>query len=104
LAKLDLSRRVAIGVPNFLSALFVVAESDLVSAVPERMAALFAHKLALEIFEPPFALPGFRMLMHWHERVQLDPAHVWLRAQVAAVAAALPTPHRNKPRSEPRPK
>lgn len=99
LADLSLRRRVAVGVPNFLSALFAVADSDLVCAVPERLATVFAKRLSLEIVQPPVVLPGFSMLMFWHERIQHDPAHVWMRSQVAEVAADLDTLRGYKRRS-----
>jgi DNA-binding transcriptional LysR family regulator len=89
LAKLGLTRRVGLAVPNFLAAPFAIAQSDLVATLPERIALLFSRSLPLEIVEPPVAVPGFRMFMYWHERAHHDPAHAWLRAQIANAAAAL---------------
>lgn len=41
------------------------------------------HTINLEVVEPPLTVPGFEMLMLWHERVHRDPAHQWLRGHIA---------------------
>jgi hypothetical protein len=38
---------------------------------------------ALRVVAPPIEVPGFEMLMLWHERSHRDPGHAWLREQVA---------------------
>jgi DNA-binding transcriptional LysR family regulator len=52
-----------------------LATSDLVAVVPERL----VKKASLAGGGPPVPLPGFDMLMLWHERLHRDPAHQWLR-------------------------
>ncbi len=76
LAKSGLSRRVVLSVPHFLFMLEALATSDLVAVVPER---LVKKAGALQVVDPPVPLPGFDMLMLWHERLHRDPAHQWLR-------------------------
>jgi DNA-binding transcriptional LysR family regulator len=83
LAKLGRSRRVVLSVPHFLFMLEVLASSDLVAVLPER---LVRASTQLQVIEPPIEVPGFDILMMWHERVQRDPAHQWLRQQMLAVA------------------
>jgi len=58
----------------------VLANTDLVAMVPSR---LVEGNAALQIVEPPVDVPGFDMLMLWHERVHRDPAHRWLREHMA---------------------
>ncbi|MCB9739531.1 MAG: LysR family transcriptional regulator [Deltaproteobacteria bacterium] len=80
-------RRVAMMLPSFLVVPHVVAASDLVVTLAARLADAFAHALPLQIVEPPVPLPGFRIVMRWHERHHRDPGHAWLRQQISAVAA-----------------
>ena len=53
LAELGLTRRIAVTVPNFLQALLLVAETDLVAAVPRRLAKCHAARFGLTLTEPP---------------------------------------------------
>lgn len=86
LARLGLDRRVTVGVPHFLSAPYIVLDSDLVATVPERLARLVSSSLNLEVREPPIPVPGFGVYLYWHRRFQDDPAHVWLRSQIVAAS------------------
>ncbi|MDN2487721.1 LysR family transcriptional regulator [Kosakonia sacchari] len=82
LAARGLTRNVVLSVPHFLFMLDVLARTDLVAVLPER---LVANTGALQVVDPPLDLPGFDMLMLWHERLHRDPGHKWLRQQVLAV-------------------
>lgn len=79
LAKLGLARDVVLSVPHFTVLTAMVASSDLVALLPERLVQ-GARELA--VVEPPLELAGFEMTMVWHERVHRDPAHAWLREQL----------------------
>lgn len=79
LAKRGLRRKVVLSVPHFLFMLDALANSDLVAVLPERLVKNIA---TLQVIAPPIALPGFDMLMLWHERQHRDPAHQWLREQL----------------------
>jgi len=81
-----LSRRVALQLPGFLVAPEVVARSDLIVTLAERVARRFAERLPLRVFAPPVPLPGFELEQVWHERVHVDPAHAWLRGEIALAA------------------
>ncbi len=89
LAALGKRRRVAMAVPHFLVAPHIVRESDLILTLATRLARLFAEPLELTVLRPPIALPSFTVSMMWHERAHHDPAHRWLREQIAAVAGEL---------------
>jgi DNA-binding transcriptional LysR family regulator len=54
--------------------------TDLVAMLPER---LVRANTALQVNEPPVRVPGYEMVMLWHERSHRDPAHRWLREHVA---------------------
>ena len=91
LAKLGKNRRVAVVVPHFLVAPFLVDRTDLVLTLAARIAKSLAASVNLRALPPPseLDLPGFDIRLFWHERDHVDPAHVWLRAQIAAVAKSL---------------
>lgn len=87
LAEAGLARHVALSVPHFLFLAKVLTETDLVAMAPER---LVRGNPALRTVEPPVSVPGFEMVMLWHERVHRDPAHRWLREQMLAAVASAP--------------
>jgi len=80
LAQHNMTRNVALSVPHFLFLESVLTSTDLVAMVPSR---LIHNNRALHAVEPPIEVPGFEMLMLWHERVHRDPAHQWLREHIA---------------------
>jgi DNA-binding transcriptional LysR family regulator len=87
LAKIHLERRVALRVPNFLSVGRVVAATDLIATLPERLARIVADEQGLVVVETPVAVPNFRMGLRWHERHRHDPAHRWFRSQILETAS-----------------
>jgi DNA-binding transcriptional LysR family regulator len=86
LAGRGLARRIVLRLPYFLVAPPVVARSDLIVTLPRRLARLAAASLPVVALEPPLPLPSFAIDQLWHERRQDDPAHAWLRREVAAAA------------------
>jgi len=89
LAQKGLTRQLAVLAPHFASVPFIVAESDLIATVPRRLALRFSKALKLQVLAIPFTLPPFRLAMLWHERVDSDPAHAWLRGLVVTTAGSL---------------
>ncbi len=79
-------RRVVLSVPHFLSAPEIVRRSDMV-----------ARSHGLQLRDAPIQPPGFEMAMSWHERVHVDPAHAWLRAQVVAAVSQVDAPQPRVP-------
>jgi DNA-binding transcriptional LysR family regulator len=80
LARLGMTRRVALSVPHFLFLASVLASTEMVAMVPSR---LVRGNTALQVVEPPLEVAGFEMVMLWHERSHRDPAHQWLRDLIA---------------------
>ena len=70
-------RRIAVSVPHFLFVPELLRQSDLVAMLPSRM--LSSRAYGLQVIEAPISVPSYDMLMVWHERSHLDPAHRWLR-------------------------
>ncbi|GKQ99568.1 LysR family transcriptional regulator [Aeromonas hydrophila] len=88
LTKLGLTRPVATLVPGFATALALVRGSDLVATVPEHhCAALLSDLVARPL---PFTLPGIRVALLWHPRLDADPAHRWLRTLIRDICAQSP--------------
>jgi DNA-binding transcriptional LysR family regulator len=53
LAEQGLTRRIALTVPNFVQAMLLVAETDLIAAMPGRLASIYAARFGLSLTEPP---------------------------------------------------
>jgi DNA-binding transcriptional LysR family regulator len=80
-----LRRRIAMSVPHFLVAPFIVASSDLVLTAPARLLAPFTGSLALRRVELPIKLAGYELSQVWAARSREDAGHRWLRATIAGV-------------------
>lgn len=96
LAEHGIRRRVARSVPHFLVAPFLVADSDAVVTMSERMAQRISPLLDLAVLEPPLTLPHYTLTMAWHERHDGDPAHRWLRDLLVRAASRLPALERRE--------
>jgi len=91
LAREGLQRRVTRMVPFFLSALHLVADTDCVLTVPERVARATAPRFGLRVLELPIEVPPYAFQQIWHPRNHADASHRWLReAFVAAAHASRP--------------
>lgn len=82
LAERGLRRRVALTVPHFLVAPFIVAASDLVLTAPERMLAEFRERLQLRRIQLPIKVPTYALTQVWSARTADDEAQRWLRSRV----------------------
>ena len=88
LADAGRTRRAAVTVTHFLLVPQIVAASDLVATLPERVAERVAERYPLVVHRSPVRPAGFTLAMSWHERSAADPARAWLRGVIADVAAA----------------
>ena len=87
-----LERRIALIVPHFLSAPFIVAKTDMLLSLPDRIARQFLALAPLSILPAPIELPVYELVMVWHPLRENDPAHRWLRQQISAVCKTLDEP------------
>lgn len=78
LAEQGRARRVALTVPNFMFALAVVAETDLITALPRRFAALHARRFGLVRREAPLPLGHFRLTAVAPQVAMMDAGLAWL--------------------------
>jgi DNA-binding transcriptional LysR family regulator len=83
LERLGVQRNIALRLPNFLGIGGLVASTDLVVTVPQRVAETLVRIAAVKTLPPPFQLPVFAIKQHWHERFQQDPANRWLRSLIS---------------------
>jgi len=80
-------RRAPVTVAHFLLVPEIVAATDLIATLPERVAERFAERYPLVVHRSPVRPAGFALAMSWHDRTEAEPARAWLRGLVAAVAA-----------------
>ncbi len=86
--KTKLRRNIVLFMPHYLVAPWVLSSTDLLAALPERVAHRFAEVFPLEVVPVPMAHEPLRIQQLWHPNRQHHPAHRWLREQVHAAAQA----------------
>jgi len=74
-------------VPHFTAVPYMVATSDLVVTVPQKLAERAAQPFGLEWIAPPLDLPPLQTNVFWHRRYNQDPGNQWLRGLLAEVFA-----------------
>ena len=93
LARQGRSRRIALTVPNFMFALAVVAETDLITALPRRFAAMHAPRFGVVTVEAPLPLGRFRLNAIAPKAAMMDAGLAWF---FNVLAGAEPAPGDNK--------
>lgn len=88
LAEHGLRRRIAMTVPHFMVAPFIVAESDMVLTAPRRLLAPLAEPLGLRFVEVPVSVRPYRLSLIWAKRSHEDEAHAWLRNKIVHILEA----------------
>lgn len=83
LERSGVQRAVALRVPSFLGVARIVAETQLIATVPLRYGEVMALREPVRVLPVPYALPGYDVKQHWHERFHTDPGNVWLRRTIA---------------------
>ncbi|MCK9877869.1 LysR family transcriptional regulator [Frankia sp. Ag45/Mut15] len=80
------ARRVAATSSSMVTMAFLLAGTDLVAVLPERLATRVAEAAQIRLLEPEMPLRPLRESAYWHARRNRDPGHVWLRQQLFEVA------------------
>lgn len=88
-AQLGRELRIAVRSQDFVTVPFIVARSNLVATIPERLAKPFLNTLPIKMLEPPITLPEIAITLFWHERTQNSPLHKWFRTVASNIAATL---------------
>jgi DNA-binding transcriptional LysR family regulator len=81
-----MQRRIAVKLAHLPGIDRMVAGSDSIAVVSEALARLYVADAELQVFELPFAVPALLVTQQWHERINKDPAHAWMREAVARLA------------------
>jgi DNA-binding transcriptional LysR family regulator len=84
-----ISPNVTLTTAGWLPLPFLVAGTDLVAAVPERLARRVTSAAGVTVTDPPFGTIEFVEAAWWHPMHRTDPALTWLRGVVREVAASL---------------
>jgi len=79
LKSLNVTRRVGLRLPNFIGLSTLIASTDLLATVPERLATIIAGLVPVILFPPPIAVPPYVVMQYWHARSNDDPGSRWLR-------------------------
>jgi DNA-binding transcriptional LysR family regulator len=85
LVPLGLEREIATTVGGYSAALALARASDLVASVPERHTGDL--RAGMHSFGLPLPVPPITISLHWHPRMDGDPAHRWLRGCVRDACA-----------------
>ncbi|CAN7525402.1 LysR family transcriptional regulator [Phenylobacterium sp. LjRoot225] len=93
LAKQGYSRRIALTVPNFMFAIAVIAETDLIAALPRRFAAAHAPRFGVVGVDPPLLLGDFRLNAVAPAAAMPDAGLAWLFDKLAGAEQAARKPH-----------
>ncbi len=78
LAKRGRSRRVALTVPNFMMALAIIAETDLIAALPKQLMAMHAARFGVVSAKAPVPLRSDRIRAIVSKPAMMDAGVAWL--------------------------
>lgn len=81
LARLGRKRRVTFSAATFLIVPELIARSNQIALVPERL--IGPRRRELQVLKPPIAVTGFSVGMVWHARAHAEDSQVWLRHRLS---------------------
>lgn len=82
-------RRCPLVVAYHSAAIQAAARTSLIATVPRRVAALEASNKSIKILEAPTVLGRFKYMMFWHQRMNTDASHGWLRTTMRKLGKSL---------------
>jgi DNA-binding transcriptional LysR family regulator len=74
--------RIQLRVPSFVSCALVASQTEAIGTLPERLASGLVRDLPVVVFKTPMNLPRIEIAQVWHERVNRDAGHRWLRERI----------------------
>jgi DNA-binding transcriptional LysR family regulator len=89
LGELGLTFRADLTTQEFMVAPFLVAGTCYASWMLERLAVEVAERLGVRVVEHDVPLRPIHEAVYWHPRHANDPAHQWMRDQLAGFAARM---------------
>ena len=85
LEKAGLDARVKFSVPHFTAVPYIIAQSDLLVTVPQKLAESAAAPFGLTFRPVPVRLPELQTNIFWHRRYNQDHGNQWLRHQIGQI-------------------
>ena len=82
LQELSYVRRIAVTVPHYMDALHLVAQTELIAVIPERLVRAYAQTLHLRIQKVPLDVGTFDEYLLHPARTHSDPGCSWLRSLI----------------------
>lgn len=79
-------RNVEMAASNFNSIPYFVIGTNRIATVHSRLARIFARYYPVREIAMPIAIPPVQICMQWHEFMDHDPLHLWLRNLITEVA------------------
>ncbi len=73
--------------PYYSVVLAIVADSDCISIVPQRLAKFAAREMDITSFTVPVPTPDLSVTMYWHPKVTKERAHTWLRNAFTTISS-----------------
>lgn len=86
LEQMGYTRQIALKTPSMLSAPFIVAESDLLMAIPRFAAEKLIHAANIKIFSLPFTISPFEVKIYSHKRSGQRGTTKWLKRKLQILA------------------
>ena len=80
------SRQISVLTRHYQLPRELVAKTDMIAALPARIARYQARHLGLAVLDPPLALADFQIGIAWGALDHHDPAHRWLRERIVRIA------------------
>jgi DNA-binding transcriptional LysR family regulator len=72
-------RNIRLSVPHFLSAGYLLRDTNLVATLPNTLAEILCKPFGLAQIPHPISLPSMDINLLWHAKSHRDPASQWLR-------------------------
>lgn len=94
LEQMGYTRQIALKTPSMLSAPFIVAESDLLMAIPRFAAEKLIHAANIKIFSLPFTISPFEVKIYSHKRSGQRGATKWLKRKLQILAEEITPKHK----------
>ena len=102
LGERGMARRIAVTTTGILTIPHLLAGSDLIATLGERVAKKLSEDYPLRVVEPPFGRAPYPLALVWHKRDERDPLHRWFRSLVEQAGREVdalldePAPVRNR--------
>lgn len=85
LAKMNIRRRTVVELPSLLSAPAIVANSELITTLPERAITTLFSSEALTCFTVPFSVSPYALNVYYHNGRSVTPGHYWMKEVIHEV-------------------